>query len=135
MNQERFDELAKALATNDLSQLRFGRSRFLRLVGLGLLGSLAATIVAPREAESQQTPTTTSPCHGSAECSPSCSGAQPDYTPSPGTCYTEGGYVGNCWYGEAPRSDRCTDIWVCCDYLVDGTTDPCFCSTYVTTQC
>lgn len=147
MNQDRFDELAKALATNDLSQLRFGRSRFLRLLGLGLLGGLAATFIAPREAETQQvdetqqqaetqqTPTTTSPCHGSAECSPGCSGAQPDYTPSPGTCYTEGGYVGNCWYGEAPRSDGCTDIWVCCDYLVEGTTDPCFCSTYITTQC
>src|SRR5215203_1704753 len=135
MNQDRFDELAKAAATNDLSQLQFGRSRFLRLMGLGLLGGLAATFVARREAEAQQTPTTTSPCHGSPECSPGCSGAQPDYTPSPGTCYTEGGYVGNCWYGEAPRSDRCTDIWVCCDYLVDGTTDPCFCSTYITTQC
>ena len=142
MNQDQFDELAKALATNDLSQLRFGRSRFLRLLGLGLLGGLAATFIAPREAETQQeaettqqTPTTTSPCHGSAECSPGCSGAQPDFTPSPNTCYTEGGYVGNCWYGEARRSDRCTDIWVCCDYLVDGTTDPCFCSTYITTQC
>jgi hypothetical protein len=141
MHQDRFDELAKALATNDLSQLRFGRSRFLRLLGLGLLGGLAATFIAPREAEAQQeaedqqTPTTTSPCHGSPECSSGCSGAQPDFTPSPNTCYTEGGYVGNCWYGEARRSDRCTDIWVCCDYLVDGTTDPCFCSTYITTQC
>ena len=149
MDQERFDELAKAAATNDLSQLRFGRSRFLRLMSLGLLGGLAATFVAPREpeaqqtpttvarreAEDQQTPTTTSPCHGSPECSPGCSGAQPDFTPSLGTCYTEGGYVGNCWYGEASRSDGCTDIWVCCDYLVEGTTDPCFCSTYVTTQC
>src|SRR5829696_32936 len=102
MNQDRFDELAKAAATNDLSQLQFGRSRFLRLMGLGLLGGLAATFVAPRESEAQQTPTTTSPCHGSPECSPGCSGAQPDSTPSLGTCYTEGGYVGNCWYGEAP---------------------------------
>src|SRR5215203_775627 len=40
MNQDRFDELAKAAATNDLSQLQFGRSRFLRLMGLGLLGAL-----------------------------------------------------------------------------------------------
>ena len=151
MNQDRFDELAKALATNDLSQLRFGRSRFLRLLGLGLLGGLAATFVAPREAvsqreaesqqesESQQTPTTTSPCNYfeediDPECS-DCSDARSGYTPSPRTCYTEEGYVGNCWYGEAPRSDGCTDIWVCCDYLVDGTTDPCFCSTYITTQC
>src|SRR5215207_1008747 len=153
MNQDRFDELAKAAATNDLSQLRFGRSRFLRLMGLGLLGGLAATFVASREAESQQepesqqeaesqqepesqqTPTTTSPCNQSPECSPGCSDAPSGYTPSLGTCYTEGGYVGNCWYGEAPRSDGCTDIWVCCDYLVEGTTDPCVCSTYITTQC
>ncbi len=139
MNQERFDELAKAAATNDLSQLRFGRSRFLRLMGLGLLGGLAATFVAPRESEAQQTPTTTSPCNYfeediDPECS-DCSDAPSGYTPSPRTCYTEGGYVGNCWYGEAPRSDGCTDIWVCCDYLVDGTTDPCVCSTYITTQC
>lgn len=135
MHQDRFDELAKAAATNDLSQLRFGRSRFLRLMGLGLLGGLAATFVAPREAEAQQTPTTTSPCYYYPECSPGCSDAPSGYTPSLGTCYTEGGYVGNCWYGEAPRSDGCTDIWVCCDYLVNGTTDPCLCSTYITTQC
>ena len=139
MNQDRFDELAKAAATNDLSRLRFERSRFLRLMGLGLLGGLAATVVAPREAEAQQTPTTTSPCNYfeediDPECS-DCSDARSGYTPSPRTCYTEEGYVGNCWYGEAPRSDGCTDIWRCCDYLVEGTTDPCVCSTYITTQC
>ena len=135
MNQERFDELVKASATNDLSQLRFGRSRFLHLMGLGLLGSLAATFGAPREAEAQQTPTTTSPCYYYPECSPGCSDAPSGYTPTLNTCYTEGGYVGNCWYGEAPRSDGCTDIWVCCDYLANGTNDPCLCSTYITTQC
>ena len=45
MIQERFEELAKALATNDLSQLRFGRSRFLRLMSLGLLGGLAGVML------------------------------------------------------------------------------------------
>ncbi len=143
MNQERFDELAKASATNDLSQLRFGRSRFLRLMGLGLLGSLAATVGAPRgaeaqqteeEAEAQQTATTTSPCYYYPECSPGCSGAESGYTPYEGTCPSEEGYVGNCWYGEAPRSDGGTDIWMCCDYLVDDTNDPCLCSTYTTTH-
>ena len=152
MNQERFDELAKASATNDLSQLRFGRSRFLRLMGLGLLGSLAATFGAPRqaetqqteeeaetqqteeEAEAQQTATTTSPCYYYPECSPGCSGAESGYTPYEGTCPSEEGYAGNCWFGESPRSDGGTDIWMCCDYLVDDTNDPCLCSTYTTTH-
>jgi|SRR5215204_409707 len=50
MNQDRFDELAKAAATNDLSQLQFGRSRFLRLMGLGLLGALRLLSSPPEKA-------------------------------------------------------------------------------------
>lgn len=137
MNQDRFDELSRALATSEVSRLQVLKALGASVVGTLLGGSLIGT--QPRSAaaqdEAQQTPTTTSPCYYYPECSPGCSDAPSGYTPTLNTCYTEGGYVGNCWYGEAPRSDGCTDIWVCCDYLVNGTTDPCLCSTYITTQC
>jgi hypothetical protein len=134
MNQERFDELTRAAATNDLSRVSFGRSRFLRLIGLGLLGGVTANLTGIREAAAKS-PATTSPCGPSSECSPGCSGAPSGSTHSPGSCPTGGANGGNCWFETATRPDGCTDVWKCCDYFLSGSTSHCHCSTYITTHC
>jgi hypothetical protein len=66
-------ELEAAIDDEQLSQVRFGRSRFLRSASLALFGLAAGVFAAPpREAEADPTP---EGCHGAPGCG-TCRGSE-----------------------------------------------------------
>jgi hypothetical protein len=131
--QRRWWDIEADLDEQHIAQVRFGRRRFLRVLGGGLL-SLAAGLAGVQGVAEAKTPATSSPCGPSPLCS-SCSGSSnPGTGHSPGTCPTGGSKGGNCWTEGVTRPDGCTDIWKCCDY-VDGSGGHCHCTTFVHVQC
>src|SRR5918997_2581049 len=94
----------------ELSQVRFGRSRFLRNAGLALFGLAAGLGAAPREAEADHQPAP-SPCGGYPRCH-RCRGSR--CTSS--VCrpiYTCGG--NQCWRTAVRVGGGCRDVYRCCD--------------------
>ena len=111
-----------------LSQVRFGRSRFLRNAGLALFGLAAGLGAAPREAaaDHRRAP---SPCGGYPRCH-RCRGSR--CTSS--VCrriYTCGG--NHCWRTAVRVGGGCRDIYRCCDWR--GGFGACICRGYLGRVC
>jgi hypothetical protein len=130
-NQNELTDIETGLDNDSLSQVRFGRSRFLRILGAALFG--AATI-GLTESTAFARPASDPPgCGAFTKCA-NCSGGKPGsgHHATPGTCRE--GATGkpknkNCWYTSSPRTDGGTDRWKCCDYVRHG--NHCYCRTYV----
>ena len=111
-----------------LSQVRFGRSRFLRNAGLALFGLAAGLGAAPREAEADHQPAP-SPCSGYPRCH-RCRGSR--CTSS--VCrpiYTCGG--NHCWRTAVRVGGGCRDVYRCCDWR--GGFGACICRGYLGRVC
>lgn len=126
------EQIRQLVDLNDqaLSQVRFGRSRFLRALGVTIFG-LAVQMTMPRNVYAHhQDPSW--PCYGYHNCS-CCSGT---------TCCTGYGCgywewlgcptLGQCWYTCAAEGY----LYRCCDWrqkLPNGNWDPnpCICSSFV----
>ncbi len=111
-----------------LSQVRFGRSRFLRNAGLALFGLAAGLVATPGEAQAdhQRAP---SPCSGYPRCH-KCRGS--NCTSS--VCrpvYTCGG--NQCWRTAVRVGGGCRDIYRCCDWR--GGFGACICRGYLGRVC
>src|ERR687886_304561 len=87
-----------------LSQVPFGRNRFLKALGLGLFGLVAGLTSSQGIADARSTQCSSSPC-GLAECS-NCRGNKGGVPHSPGTCSTGGTSGGNCWHETTPSNCR-----------------------------
>jgi hypothetical protein len=133
-NFEHSVDIERDLDDERLSQVRFGRSRFLRILGIGLFG-LAAGLASTQEAEAR--PASKPPsCGVSPECR-GCRGAKCEgkhCRPFDGGC-TGDGDGEHCWTSTEERTDGsgCYDVYKCCDYRQKG--DPCHCRKYVGKQC
>lgn len=142
MNEDlkRSVDIEADLDDQDLSQVRFGRNRFLRFMSLGLFGLFAgggALVAAEDEAEARRRRGRRVPpdCGSSPKCSScdqeECSG--PDCVPDDAGCTGEGDGE-YCWITKTRRSGgRCSDTWRCCDYRENG--DPCHCYGHIKTNC
>jgi hypothetical protein len=111
-----------------LSQVRFGRSRFLRNAGLALFGFAAGLGVAPREAaaDHRRAP---SPCGGYPRCH-RCRGSR--CTSS--VCRPINTCGGNqCWRTAVRVGGGCRDIYRCCDWR--GGFGACICRGYLGRVC
>lgn len=95
-------ELEAAVDDEQLSKVRFGRSRFLRNASLALFGLAAGVFAAPQEAEAAPRG-----CYGAAECG-SCRGSFCRRCPS--KAYSCGG--NHCW-----RVRLGCRVYRCCDWI------------------
>ncbi len=105
LNLEEAFDLEEGLDDEQLSEVRFGRSRFLRNAGLALFGVAAGVFVAPRPAEAAPPG-----CHGAPTCN-SCRGARCRRCRR--RAFTCGGR--HCW--RIRRNGRC---YKCCDWYGAG---------------
>jgi hypothetical protein len=126
-------DIEDALDEQHLSQVRFGRSRFLRVLSLGLFGLATGLVAAPQRASAA--PATSPSCGSLPRCS-SCSGdgrCNPGIkcTKSNSTCKSRDfkGQV-NCWFSSIQRPDGSYDQWKCCDWYEHGS-NHCVCAGYV----
>ena len=112
------DDLEEGLGDEHLSEVRFGRSRFLRKAGLALFGLAAGVFAIPQEAEAAPPG-----CYGYPTCG-TCSGAfcarcrRRLYTHCPGAGANQ------CW--RSRYNGRCIR---CCDWI-NASGDPCVCRGY-----
>ena len=118
-------DIEAELDNDSLSKVRFGRSRFLRLLGASLFGFAALGAV---ESAAEARPRLPTGACGTDETPPThqcnnCHGGDPGRKShlSPGTCPGSG----NCWY-ETHGHQK----WKCCDF-VTRTGDNCFCPKYI----
>jgi hypothetical protein len=131
-NQSPRWDVEDALNEQDLSQVRFGRSRFLRVLSLGLFGLATGLVADPQSAYAE--PTTSPDCGSLSPCS-SCSSdgtcTASKCTKSNSTCKGRGfkGQV-NCWSSAILRDDGRYDQWKCCDWYEHGV-NHCYCAGYV----
>ena len=124
----RLVDIGEDFGEEQLSQVRFGRSRFLRNAGLVLFGLATGLVATPREAEAnhQSAP---SPCQGYPRCH-HCRGSRCTSR----VCrpiYTCGG--NQCWRTAVRRQGGCRDIYRCCDYR--GGFGACICRGYLGRVC
>jgi hypothetical protein len=117
VNEElkRLVDTEAALDDQDLSQVRFGRSRFLRLMGLTLFGLGASAFglaAAPGEAQARNRCGDTDPCKhcDGAKCGKNC-------RPYDAGC-TSADDGAHCWHTKNGK---------CCDYLEGANDTPCHC--------
>ena len=121
-------DIESDLGEEQLSQVRFGRSSFLRKAGVALFGLAAGTAVLPREAAADHLPAQ-SPCGGYPRCH-KCSGSR--CTSS--VCrpiYSCGG--DQCWRTAVRAGGGCRDIYRCCDWR--GGFGNCICRGYLGRVC
>lgn len=107
-----------------LSRVRFGRSRFLRILGVGLFGLATGMVAAPELAEAAPTPY---PCSGAPGCN-NCRGAR---CANCSRAYTCGG--SQCWTTAVPNGS-CKEIYRCCDWY-NRRGRVCVCRGYVGRRC
>jgi len=123
MDFRQLADLEEGLDDEHLSEVRFGRSRFLRNAGLALFGLAAGVFAAPpREAEGAP---------------PGCRGGF--------TCYTcRGAYCRRCLrpaYGHCPSGYQCwrtrigCRVYRCCDWISRATGTLCICRGFVGYVC
>jgi hypothetical protein len=95
-------ELEAAIDDEQLSKVRFGRSRFLRNAGLALFGLAAGVFATPQEADAAPPG-----CNGAATCG-SCRGARCT------RCRRKANSCGgsHCW-----RIRRGCRVYRCCDWV------------------
>jgi hypothetical protein len=131
-NQRRLWDIESDIDEEQLSRVRFGRSRFLRGLSVGLMG-LATGLLAepPRRAYGQ----TTLSCGSLPRCT-SCDDSTGrctarNCTKSNSTCGTRG-RTGNCWYTTVSNGNGTCDRYKCCDWFEHGVSH-CQCSAYVET--
>jgi hypothetical protein len=122
-NLEHRVDIETGLDDDGLSQVRFGRNRFLRLLGVGLFG-MATIGIADSTAEARP-PKPRGLCNsdqGEVEC-PSCSKKwRRNHARSEGTC---GSNDPPCWNEQHGEYQ-----WKCCDWeLKDGS--HCYCPKYL----
>jgi hypothetical protein len=103
-----------------LSQVPFGRRRFLRTLGLALFGVATGMVASQQAAGAAPTP---SPCYGFPRC-PQCKKrgsrivcTHPKCGPTAGYCPGGTGCWTNCYNGT---------LYNCCDYTYNN--KPCICS-------
>ena len=117
-------DIESDLGEEQLSQVRFGRSSFLRKAGIALFGIAAGTAVLPREAEAAPYP-----CSGFPRCR-QCRGSQC----TSNACrpiYACGG--NHCWRTAVRVGGGCRDVYRCCDWR--GGIGNCICSGYLGRVC
>jgi hypothetical protein len=106
-------------------QGRLGRSRFLAVLGGGLVAGATKLAVATSPASAHHYPWP-SPCYGYGLCH-CCSGS----SCCDGNCYYNhwdgcpGG--GQCWTSSVPVGGGCYDLYYCCDYSVSPSHNHCIC--------
>jgi hypothetical protein len=120
VNYRQLADLEEGLGEEHLSEVRFGRSRFLRRASLALFGVAAGVVASPPE-EAEAAPPG---CYGYPTCR-TCRGRRcrrcrrPLYTHCP-----PAGQSNQCW--RSRYRGRCI---VCCDYI-NGFGNPCVCRGY-----
>ena len=72
IDENQMVDLEEGLDDKQLSEVRFGRSRFLRNAGLALFGVAAGVFVAPREAEGAPRGCSGAPRCGCCRCARCC---------------------------------------------------------------
>jgi len=108
-------DLEEGLEEAHISQVRFGRSRFLRNAGLVLFGAAAGVFAGPtREAEAAPPPG----CRGAPEC-PTCNGCSCGDCRRKATTCKRG--TTHCW--RTRYNGKC---FRCCDWK-DASGDLCIC--------
>lgn len=127
----RLADLEAGLDDRQLSQVRFGRSRFLRTASLALFGLATGLVAVSREAGAAPTPRL---CHGAPGCE-ACDGSEcitPGCTPI-NTC---GG--NHCWRVKTRKSSSkkkiCYNHYTCCDWT-DAVHEQCICRSYLGWRC
>ena len=121
-------DLEEGLDDEHLSDIRFGRSRFLRNAGLALFGLAAGLVATPRESEAshQSAPY---PCHGSPRCH-RCRGSRCTWS----GCSRAYSCSGNhCWRVAVRVGGGCRDMYQCCDWR--GYFGLCICRGYLGRVC
>jgi hypothetical protein len=126
---EAIDERLVDLERGPISEVRFGRSRFLRTLGTALFGFAAAMVASPEEAEA---------AHGSPP--PGCGGAGACHCCSGSRCcesgcrvaYTCGG--NQCWQITSSAGGGCYNVYKCCDWY-NRYGRVCICKGYVGKVC
>jgi hypothetical protein len=121
-------DIEAAIDDRHLSQVRFGRSRFLRTASLALFG-LAAGLVAvpPREAEAAPVPRY---CSGQSGCD-CCNGCRC------GSCCIGKAFScrqGNHCWTTAVNRNGCRYVYKCCDWRL-GNNNRCICRCLVRREC
>lgn len=115
-----------------LSKVRFGRNRFLRMLGVGLFG-LSTGMIFSREAQADHV-WARPPCHSAVMCH-KCKGAKC----TAASCSPVGGCEGNpnsqCWRGSTRARNGCYKIWKCCDFYDRRFGGICICRRYVGRVC
>jgi hypothetical protein len=109
----RLVDIEADLDEGQLSQVRFGRRRFLRTMGLALFGLTTGMVAVQGEAAAV-------PVRGGCNRAPTCK----DCDTTTGTCSgcrgsNGDGTAGCCWWASS-NAGGITTCYQCCDYIQDG---------------
>jgi hypothetical protein len=105
----RLVDIEADLDEGQLSQVRFGRRRFLRSLGLALFGVATGAVVAQREAEAQNV-------RGGCNRAPTCKGCRDATCTTPGCFRLE---EPCCWRATS-NAGGTTRCYLCCDWVENG---------------
>jgi hypothetical protein len=109
--------LEKLQALTD-SDSRLGRSRFLTILGGGLVAGATKLAITTTPAYAWDSPEP-SPCFGYGLCH-CCSGSDCCQSECYYTHYDDCPGGGQCWTTAVPVGGGCYDLYYCCDYSVSG---------------